>query len=259
MAIDGDGRRWCAGSAPLSPQLFLFDDQWQTRLVHPAGPSPAPICDVQLTDLDGEDGLALYVGFVGEAGLQAVSLEGKLRWRNKTFPNVVSIAVAPATDDLTKPKLLLTGEDGTVLGVNRFGNEEPRKTVGKRPIARIAAARFAGATQAAFLGMSGDLQGNLFAVGIDRQLREQWSFPLPPGIHQVPIEPIGSGTLLPQQAGQWVFAAPDGSLHVVSEDGAFTDAWNYGAALTGLAAANLRGEQVLIVAAPGRVTGWSIK
>ena len=257
--VDAEGRRWHAGSAPLSPYVFIFDAQWQTRLTYPSGSSPAPICDVQLANLDGDDGLALYLGFVGEAGLQALSLEGTPLWQNKTFPNVVSVAVAPPADDLSKPRLLVTGEDGTVLAVNRFGNEEPRKAVGKRPIARIAAARFAAATQAAFLGISGDLSGKVFAVGIDAKLREQWSYPLPPGIHQVPIEPITSGSLLDGPAGQWILAAPDGSIHVVSEDGAFTDAWRYGEALTGIAAVRLGSQNVLIVATQGRVTAWSIK
>jgi hypothetical protein len=216
------------------------------------------VADVQLADLTGDDGLVLYVGFVGEAGLHTVSLEGKPIRRNKTFPNVVSIAVAPA-DDVNTPRLLLTGDDGTILGINRFGNEQPPKTVGKWPIARIVAARFTGATQAAFIGMSGDRQGNALAVGCDAKLQEHWNYPLPPGIHQVPIEAITSGSLLPARAGEWIFAAPDGSIHVVSEDGEFTDTWNYGAALTGIAAARLGKQRALIVATQEGVTAWGVE
>ena len=257
-AAAADGKRWYAVSAPLAAQLFLLDDQWRTKLAYPEGFSPAPVCDVQLADLQGDDGLALYVGFVGEAGLHTVSLEGKSIRRNKTFPNVVSIAVAPA-DDLNKPKLLITGDDGTILAINRFGNEQPRKTVGKWPVARLGAARFAGATQAAFIGMSGDLHGGVFAVGFDASFREHWNYPLPPGIHQVPIEAITSSSLLPARAGEWIFAAPDGSIHVVSEDGEFTDTWNVGAALTGIAAGRLGSRRALIVATQQGVTAWAVE
>lgn len=257
-AVDADGKLWHAASAPLDTHVYLLDDQWRTKLTYPEGFSPAPVCDVQLADLQGGDGLALFVGFVGEAGLHTVSLDGKPIRSNKTFPNVVSVAVAPA-DDVNKPRLLLTGDDGTILGINRFGNEQPRKTVGKWPIARIAAARFAGATQAAFIGMSGDLQGNLFAVGFDATLHEHWNYPLPPGIHQVPIEAVTSGSLLPARPGEWIFAAPEGSIHVVSEEGEFTDTWNYGSALTGIAVGRLGGEPALIVATQEGVTAWRVE
>ncbi len=244
----------------MAPQLFVFNDQWQSTLTYPSGPSPAPICDLQLADLRGDDGLALYAGFVGEAGLHAVSLDGQLRWRNKVFANVVSVAVAYPADELSQPKLLLTGEDGTILGVNRFGNEEPRKTVGKRPIARIAAAHFHQGAQASWMGLSGDLQGSLFAVGIDARLRERWSYPLPPQIHQVPIEPVTSGIVLAGNAAAWVFAAADGSIHVVSEDGEFTDAWSHGAPLTGIAAARINEFGVVIVSSPqDGVTAWALE
>lgn len=257
-ARDSLGKQWIVGCAPLSTQLFVFDDKWKTRLTYPDGPSPAPVCDVQLADLQGDDGLALYIGFVGEAGLHAVSMERKLLWKNKTFANVVSIAVAPPIDDLNKPKLLLTGEDGTILGVNRYGNEEPRKPVGKRPIVRIAAARFTGAAQAAFLGIAGDERGNSFAVGINAGLEEQWSYPLPPGVHQTPIEAVTSGDILPDSAGAWILAAPDGSIHVVSDDGDFTDLWYYGSAVTGVAVTRIEGQAAIIVATPREVAAWSV-
>ncbi len=258
--VDADGKRWYAGSAPLSPQLYIFDESWRAVATYPPTASPAPICDLLLANLGSDEGLGLYVAFVGEAGLHAASLDGLARWTNKEFPNVVSIAVAPPASDLEKPRLLVTGEDGTILPVNRFGNHEPRKSVGKRPIARIATAGFRRSGKTIFLGMSGDLHGSLFAVGIDAQLKEQWSYPLPPAIHQVPIEAIASGELLAGGAGAWVIAAADGSIHVVSDDGDFTDTWNHGAALSGIAAARLAGKGSVLVASPQEgVTAWEVE
>jgi hypothetical protein len=108
--------------------------------------------------------------------------------------------------------------------------------------------------------MSGDLTGSLFAVGIDSQLKEQWSYPLPPDIHQVPIEAITSSELLSRGQGAWVIAAADGSIHVVGDDGHFTDTWNHGAALSGIAAARLAGKPHVLVASPQEgLTAWEVE
>ena len=255
---DASGNLWHAAAAPLSPQVYLLNDQWEQVLAYPAEAVAAQVSDVQLADLRTDDGLTMYVGFIGDAGLHAVSLNGRTQWRNKAFANVVSVAVAPG-DDVIQRRLLLTGEDGSLLGVNRFGNEQPRKTVGKWPIARLYAARFPRARQSAFVGLTGDAEGNLFAIGIDADLREHWRYPLPQGIHQLPLEPVTSGDLLDGGKGAWVFAGPDGSIHVVSEDGAFTDTWNVGEAVSGIAAARIGDLSAVIVATRQGITAWALQ
>ena len=74
-----------------------------------------------------------------------------------------------------------------------------------------------------------------------------------------PIEPVTSGNLLPGRKGEWWLAGPDGSIHVVSEDGQLHDSFNYGAALTGLAAVRLEEQPVLLLATDAGVTAWTVE
>jgi hypothetical protein len=131
--------------------------------------------------------------------------------------------------------------------------------VGNWPIARLIAARFAGGTQGRFLGLSNNERGELFAVGITDELQVTWNYPLPSGVHQRPIDAVTSSNLLPGRQGEWWLAGPDGSIHVISEDGELRDAFHYGSTLTGIAAGKLGDQAVLLVATDEGVTAWKIE
>jgi hypothetical protein len=267
--VDNDGRRIFAAAAPLSPQMHLFDADWKlTRTLPPDDQSPLALVDVALAGAsapdakndeakDGDKVLKVLTANVGDIGLVAFDLEGKTVWRNAKFPNVFSIATTPPSD-LAPPALLLTGESGAILRVNRFGLDEAPVKVGPWSIARLLTARFADAAQAPLLGLAADPEGKPVAVGINAQLKEAWNYPLPAGAHQRPIEPVASGNLLAGHAGEWWLAGPDGSIHVVTEDGAIFDHFNYGAALTGLAAVKIDGNAMLLVATDDGVSAFAV-
>ena len=99
--------------------------------------------------------------------------------------------------------------------------------------------------------------GNLIqtvAVGVNLKGRELWSYPLPQGFLPQPVEPIIAGKLTSGAAGQWLLPA-DGSIHILDADGTLLDRFNYGAALCGLATAEIDGKPALIVATAGTVEG----
>ena len=137
-ATDKSGKRYFVASAPLAPQLFLFDEQWKLLLSYPpAGEQPLQVCDLAFADLGEADGTPeILAASVGDLGLVALSLAGEVRWRNRAFPNAVSLAVTPP-DDIGSWGILVTGESGGVLRVNRFGKDEPPVTVGNWPILRL--------------------------------------------------------------------------------------------------------------------------
>lgn len=257
--VDESGKRYFAAAAPLAPQVFLFDAEWELLRSFPAASeTPLAVMDVALADLGDADGTPEVVtGNVADLGLIAYSLEGEVIWRNRAFPNVISIA--PVQDSAGKWLSYLAGDAGTVLRVNRFGHEEPAVTVADWPVLKLTSAQFTGAKQAEFLAISNNAQGEMFAVGITSQLKEAWNYPLPAGVHQKPIEPVTSSNLLPGRQGEWWLAGPDGSVHVISEDGEFHDSFHTGAALTGLAATKLNGQPVLLVATEAGVTAWQIE
>ena len=199
------------------------------RTIPAADDAPLAIVDLSWADVGDSDGQSeLLAANVGEIGLVAIDTEGETVWRNRAFPNVTSVAVS-RPDDTGSWGIFVTGQQGTVLRINRFGNEESPQTVGQWPIGRLVAARFAGGKQARFLGLSGNAQGEPFAVGITGELKEAWNYPLPKGPHQRPIDTVTSSNLLPGRQGEWWLAAPDGSIHVISEDGDFHDSFFYGA------------------------------
>ncbi len=261
--VGKDGRRVFAAAAPLAPQVHLFDAEWKLiRSLPAADESPLAIVDVALAavsrpeEKDAAEVPAILTANVGDIGLVAFDEEGKTIWRNAKFPNVFSIAVT--SGDIGPPAFLLTGEAGSFLRVNRFGLEEAPVKVGQWQIARLLAARFADAKQAVYLALSGDPQGKPVAVGLTTDLKEAWNYPLPIGAHQRPIEPVASGNLLAGHAGEWWLAGPDGSIHVVTEDGELHDHFHYGAALTGLAAVKIDGKSVLLVATDDGVSAFAV-
>lgn len=245
--VDKSGKRFYIGSAPLGPQWFLFDAEFKVLSAYPVFEQGGlRITDLQFADLD-EDGTAeVLAANVGLLGLHATSLQGEMKWRNRTVPNVISLAVTPK-NDVGSWQILVTGEAGGVLPLNRFGREEPEKRVANWPLARLAVASFPTPTQASFVGISNDQSGNLVAVGLTSQLRECWNYQLPAGAHQQPIEPIASSNMLEGHQGEWWFAGADGSIHMVTEDSKLHDSFARGSILSGLAAGQHNEQGLLII------------
>ncbi|MBC7852223.1 MAG: TlpA family protein disulfide reductase [Pirellulaceae bacterium] len=259
-AKDAAGKRHYLAAAPLSPAFFLLDENWELTVTHPAESQPLQLGDAQLARLAGTEELAVYAGYVDLAGLQAITLGGKTSWRSRTFPNVLSVAVTPG-EIAADPGagLLVTGDSGTVLRVSGSGKEHQPQTVKGFAMARVMSANFNGATQSPFLGIAGDEKGEAVAIGLDATLKWRWQYSLPAGGHQRPIEPVASGELLSARAGTWVIAGPDGSIHLLSEDGELTDSFFYGACITGIAVCKMDGAPALLVATDEGVTAWRVK
>jgi hypothetical protein len=258
--VDPDGQRVFAASSPLAPLVFVFDQDWQLVATVPAaGDAPLQIVDLALANVgEGEGEVEVVAASVGDQGLVALGQDGAVRWRNRAFPNVVSAATTPE-DEFGQWAFLLTGESGEILRVNRFGHEEPAVKVANWPILRLRAGQFESPKQAVYLGLSNNAKGDVFAVGLSSELKECWNYPLPSGAHQRPIEPIASSDVLPGQSGQWWPAGPDGSVHLISEDGEFFDSFHVGAVLTGLAATRINNQPVLLLATDEGLSAWGIE
>jgi hypothetical protein len=257
-ATDQSGQRYFVASAPLAPQFFVFNESWKLILEYPPrGHAPLQIVDLAMVDVGEPDGTPdVVVASAGDTGLVAVSVTGELRWRNRTFPNALSV-VASRPDDLGSWGLLVAGEPGSILRVNRFGHEDPPFIVANRPILGLLGGHFSG-SQAAFLGLSNNAKRELFAVGLTDKLKESWNYPLHAGVHQRPIEPITSSQILPGHQGEWWLAGPDGSIHAITEDGQLFDSFYYGASLSGIAAGKLGEQAVLLVATDNGLAAWEV-
>lgn len=257
-AQDGSGRWHFVGSALLSPQLFVFDDQWQRLASYPPQDQSHPgIHDVQLADLDGNGQLELCVGFWGEVGIHGASLEGEHRWANRSATNVLSVATTPRDDVVGWRKLLVSSDRGTILRLNQFGLSDPDVTVKGQLVHHLYAARFTGG-RTSYCGLSFTEKQELLALGLDEELREVWKVQAAQGVFHSQIQFVTSGRLLADAAGQWIIAGPDGTIRVVGDDGKFFDYFGYGQFLTGIAATELAGHPTLLVATEESVAAWSV-
>jgi hypothetical protein len=248
---------YVAAFAPMGPQVFVFDRKLRLQYAYPASAEEAesPIRDVQLADLKNEEDSLAYVAFADASGLQGLDAKGNRAWRSRAYDPLFSIAVSPR-DELLGQRLLVTGRGG-VMPVNSYGNNDPEIRVPNWVVGQIMTGHFSGAKQAALCALAVDDMERSFAVGLDPQLAEQWNYPLPSGPFAKPIDPVTSSPWLDGK-GHWVFAGPDGSIHIISEDGEFNDFYATGEHLAGLATARVGDESLLLLSSDQGVKAFRV-
>jgi hypothetical protein len=252
--VDGSNRRWYAGWALLGPQVHVFDAAWTKQVSYPPlDQEHEGIRDAMLVDLDGSGSPILTIGFWGLVGVQGVDLQGQRKWSNRDMTPVLSLAPTPR-DVVGWRKALLAGNEGHLLQVNQYGNADPPVHVRSRAIHQVVAAEGAAERPTTLLGFSHTPEGNLLAIGLSRTYEEMWSYRLPAGAHTNELQFATSAKLFEGPGNTWVLAGPDGSVHLISDDGEFFDYFNHGRRLTGLAAAQSDGANLLFLATEHDVT-----
>jgi len=254
-AVGADGKRYFLALGPGQQRIHLFDEKWKKLFSFPEDALDNPhagIGDVTIADLDGGGTPEIYVGYFGLVGVQAVSLEGKRIGSIRTIANVVRTVVADA--DGKGPRRLFcvssrenAGELAILDGkLERQGNV----VFPERPLLWATAADLAGDGNTQWCALTVSPLGENLAIGLNLSGKQLWSYALPEGVHQYPIEPIIAAQLTAAPPGQWVTAGVDGSIHVIAADGKPIDQFNYGAIIHGLAAVQIEGRPALIVASP---------
>jgi hypothetical protein len=255
-AVNKAGERTFVGSALLGQKLFVFDEAWKTKLSYPPDDQPHEgLHAVELVDLGGDGTPEIYAGFWSLVGVQRVSLAGKREWSNRVVPTVLSLTPTP-DDGLGARQIIATGDRGVLYRVNQYGHHEPKVEVAGRQVHRLVAAKF-GEAATAYCGISYQADGRLLAIGLDAELTEVWSYPLPAGQFNNQIEYVTSGQLL-TEAGEWYLAGPDGSVHIIGADGEFADSFATGELLTGLAVTKFGDASVILTANKTQVTAWKV-
>jgi cytochrome c biogenesis protein CcmG/thiol:disulfide interchange protein DsbE len=258
-ATDAAGKRYFAAFLTAQQQFHLFDQDWKPLLSFPAAGDPKHegVGDVQFADLDGDGTLEIAVGYWGDVGLQYVTLDGKRAWTDRTLQFVLRLATSGA-DENNKRRLLAANSHGTVGVFNPEGKPAEPVTIVGRPLQTIYAADLDGDAKPELSGLSYRSLGANSLVGFDLEGKELWSYDLPTGVHEKPIEPITHARLLGKQ-GQWLAAGADGSVHILGVDGKLIDTFHYGASLAGLAGAQIDGEPVLLIASEQGLEAWKLE
>ena len=256
-----EGKRYFAASGNMQQRLHLFDENWKLLLSFPEDALENPhkgIMDVQFGDLDGDGTPELNVGHWEHVGVKSVSLEGKLLWSHRSIGYVLRMAVT-APDAQRRRKLLCVNERGSLVMLDANGKRQGEITVVNRPLQSIVAEDLDGDGQLEFCGLTVRQLGLIEPIGLNLEGQELWSYTLPKGIHQRPIEPIVVGNFSDGGPARWLLSGADGSIHVIAADGAAVDRFNYGTALAGLATATQDGKPALLVATGENLEAWRIE
>lgn len=265
-AVDGAGQRFYLACGPSQQQCHLFDAQWKRLLSYPEG-EHAGLSDVQLADIDGDGQLEIVLAYFGVVGVHCVDLQGKRRWSYRTQIENLFASALVGPDDKRRFRIVCSDGSGRLFPFAADGAPETpvalsggiARVLASADLAADAAARQAAWRDLAAIAAAGPGQDRV--VGLAGDLREAWSYPLPPGLPaEAGLEMLTSGQLVPgDKGGQWLVAGADGSLHVLSASGQVLDRWNTGRALAGVAACQLGGHPHLVLSSPAGVEAFRIE
>ena len=256
-AVDVKGHRWFAAGQMGGSRVHVFNGKWEKQFSFPsAGERHAGIEDFQLTDLDGDGLVELYLGYRGVVGLQQVSMKGARQWTYRGAESVLSLAVAETADQESK-NLLLTTEAGVIHRLDPAGARDRQIEVPGVMSHHLFSAGFSTEQGAQFCAIMST--HNRLAVGLDRQLRKVWQYQLPPGAFSRDIRFVQSANLLGTEGGQWLIAAADGTIHIVSADGEFADQFATGRKLSGFTVGRLGDQVLLFLSDETAVTAWHVQ
>ncbi len=245
-------------SASSQPQCHLFSENWSPRLKLPEAPtSQSALADVQWCDLDLDGQHELMLAFWGDSGVQHLSLDGELFWRNATLENVARVAVIPPEiSGRNGPEIWCAHDRGTIIVLDASGEEKFEFPFENRFLFSVVAAK--GKGEVALCGLALDPRGRVLVVGLDPRGRERWSYALPGGTHGTPVEILQPCDVPSLQPAEWVAVGADGSVHFLSPQGALVDKFNTGHQPRGVAVADQAGNAVLVLTSPEAVSAMRL-
>ncbi len=267
-ATNASGKRYFAVSGVTQQRVHLFDENWKLLFHYPEGadnPSQrhAGISDAQLGDLDGDGNPELVVGYFGDVGVHAVSLEGKRLWTYRTsIAEVVRVALL-APDEKGRRSILCDANNaayfGTLMAIDSEGKTATPIEVPGRQFVWVAAEDLDGDQKPELCALHIVDLSTRIAVGVRPGGGELWNYELPKGAFERSPEQVVAARLSAEGPGQWLLPGPDGSIHVLAADGKPLDQFAYGASLSGLATARFGGKQVLVVSTVGGLEALEIE
>lgn len=263
-ATTPEGKRFFVALALFTGQqrCHLLDENLDLLSSYPQDALENPhsgIADAHLADLDGDGKLELCVGYWGVVGVKTASLDGKPIGANRTsVVNVQRIAFS-APDARGRRRLLCANTSDALAVLDAQCRPQGTVVIPGRFLRNIVSADLDADGTPEWCGLAGVKVGDNLAVGLDLSGKELWTYPLPEGVHQLPVERIIPARLTTDGPGQWLLPGPDGSIHVLAADGKPLDRLNYGAALAGLATAVIDGKPVLLVSSPNGVEALTVQ
>ena len=144
------------------------------------------------------------------------------------------------------------------MSVDREGRTGSRLNKQGQLVHLLFGGRDPGDGSLACCGITYGREGERLAIGFARDTEPRWHYQLPAGSFATRIRFVASAQLLDGESRQWFIAGPDGSVHIVNQDGQFTDSFQTGQILTGLAGGQYAHQGILVVSTEETVEAWQV-
>jgi outer membrane lipoprotein-sorting protein len=249
-----DGTRHFLAFSRLGKRVYLLDNDFKLVQSYPTDNQPHPgIQDAMIADLDKDSKIEIYVAFGDPVGIHRVDTNGKRTWSSRSVTGIQSLVI----DRNQFGRFLCAGQSGLVHPVFVNGQPEKKIAIGDRSIhSLVEASKRHRATE--YLGWSSTIDGRLIAVGLNKKLEEQWSYGLPNGIYTSQVQQATHAKIIGANY-QWILAAPDGSVHIVADDGSFFDSFNFGEHIAGICGLEADNGPNLIVSTTKGITAIELR
>ncbi len=253
--VDRNGQRFYLAWSLRDFQAHVFDASWERVLSYPPTTEKHDgVQDATLADVDGDGEIELVVGFWGSQGVHCVTLDGTRRWANTESPNVFTVLALPSA--AAPAQLWVAGAAGQPLSLNANGKSAADKSLAQERIHHLFQSRADG--NGSLCGVSYAADGNRLVLGLNSSLKRTWQYELPAGSFPTQVSFITSAEILADGERHWLVAGPDGSVHVISNDGRFTDKFHTGEALRGLAGGRDGKTGILVVSTHTGICAWRV-
>ena len=170
--------------------------------------------------------------------------------------HVLSLLSSPAEDG--HDELWVTSAAGSIARLDHHGRGEPFEHHTGQLIHHVFRGPTIDGVVAPYCGIAYGFEGRRSAIGLDRQGRSQWHYRLPSGSFTTQVRFVTSAPLLDDHACDWLVAGADGSLHIVSQDGTFTDHFDTGQAIAGLAGVRHAAAGLVVISGPDGLQAWHV-
>ncbi|MHB8970436.1 MAG: peroxiredoxin family protein [Pirellulaceae bacterium] len=255
--VDANNQRYYVAWSLRNLQAHVFDSRWRRVLSYP--PSSVQhdgIQDALLADLDENGTLELCVGFWGTTGVHCVSLDGSPVWTNNQVSHVLSLAVAGRKPQPVQ--LWVASASGQMVALDSRGQTGSLTRSTEKGIHHVFAGTIASPEATPYCGIAYEPDGQRLAVSLNPEPRPRWQYSLPAGSFSNPIRFVTTASLLGAQDYQWLIAGPEGSLHIIGQDGNFTDHFQTGTVLAGMAGGRHGSQGILVISGPAGVQAWQV-
>lgn len=256
-AVDADARRYYVAWSIRGPQAHVFNEQWNRILGYPPKKTKHQgVQDALLSDLDGDGQLELQVGLWGMAGVHSVTLSGTKLWENQDISHVLSLMQTTPVDG--RSSLWVSSASGAVTELDRHGRGKPINQHSGQLTHQLFSGTQPRDAPIPYCAISYGMEGRRLAIGLKTNGESQWRYNLPAGAFATHLRLVTSAPLLDDNSTDWLIAAADGSLHIISQNGHLTDHFQTGKSITGVAAGRQASVAILVVSSQSEVIAWQL-